>query len=71
MTKWPTKLTDLIVELPIIEDATCDAMVDWFEQNKVRQVTGAVGEQQIKQLILTVVMLLILLSNHQIKYFLG
>ena len=43
MTKWPTKLTDLIVELPIIEDATCDAMVDWFEQNKARQVTGAVG----------------------------
>ena len=43
MTKWPTQLTDLIVELPIIEDATCDAMVDWFEQNKDRQVTGAVG----------------------------
>ena len=43
MTKWPTKLTDLIVELPIIEDATCDAMVDWFEQSKARHVTGAVG----------------------------
>ena len=39
MTKWPTKLTDLIVELPIIEDATCDAMVDWFEQNKARPVS--------------------------------
>ena len=43
MTDWATKLTDLIVELPLIEDATCDAMVDWFHENVDRQVVGAVG----------------------------